>query len=103
MLPVRGLRLRVPHTKGTVVDPAVPSTDPRGTTTVTPTEIIYHRRLRVLSLAAELGNLSEACRLLGVSRTRYYEWRRTADRYGIEALMPKSRRRPSCPTRPRPT
>jgi transposase InsO family protein len=64
---------------------------------VTPTEIIYHRRLRVLSLAAELGNVSEACRLVGVSRTRFYEWRRTADRYGIEALMPKSRRRPQLP------
>jgi pentatricopeptide repeat protein len=35
---------------------------------MTPAEIIYQRRVRVLDLAAELGNVSEACRLVGVSR-----------------------------------
>jgi transposase InsO family protein len=64
---------------------------------VTPTEIIYHRRVRALELAAELGNVTEACRLLGVSRTSFYEWRRLAEQYGLEALMPKERRRPAEP------
>lgn len=64
---------------------------------MTPSEIIYHRRVRALDLAAELGNVSEACRLLGVSRTRFYEWRNTAERYGLDALMPKERRRPQEP------
>jgi hypothetical protein len=59
---------------------------------VTPTEIIYHRRVRLLELADELGNVSLACRQLGISRTRFYEWRKMADIYGIEALMPKDRR-----------
>ena len=59
----------------------------------TSSEIIYQRRVRVLHLAEQLDNISEACRLVGVSRTRFYEWKRLADRYGLEALMPKSRRR----------
>jgi hypothetical protein len=70
--------LRVHHLVGTVVDPVVPLTDPGGTTTVTPAEIIYHRRVRLLALADELGNAAEACRLMGVSRTRFYEWRKLA-------------------------
>lgn len=34
---------------------------------------------------------------MGISRTRYYEWKRVADRYGLEALWPKGRRRPQQP------
>lgn len=60
----------------------------------TSAEIIFHRRVRLLELAEELGNVSQACRQLGISRTRYYEWREIADAYGLEALMPKDRRRP---------
>jgi hypothetical protein len=32
--------------------------------------------------------------VFGVSRTRFYEWRSMAERYGVEALMPKARRQP---------
>ena len=32
-----------------------------------------------------------------VSRTRYYEWKKLADRYGSEPLLPKARRRPQLP------
>lgn len=63
----------------------------------TSAEIIFHRRVRLLELAVELGNVSAACRQLGVSRTRYYEWRRVADAYGLEALWPRDRRRPAQP------
>ena len=63
----------------------------------TPDQIIFHRRARLLELADELGNVSEACRQLGVSRTRYYEWKALADNYGLDALMPKARRRPQQP------
>jgi transposase InsO family protein len=79
------------------MDPVVPSTDPQGAITVIPSEIIYQRRVRVLELAAELGNVAEACRLIGVSTTSFYEWRRVAERYGLDALMPKARRRPQLP------
>ena len=64
---------------------------------MTPAEIIYHRRVRLLSLADELGNISAACRQMGISRTRYYEWRKIVAAYGLEALMPKDRRTPQLP------
>ena len=64
---------------------------------MTPADIIYHRRLAVLEHAARCKNVSEACRTAGVSRTRYYEWKQLADRYGTEALRPKGRRRPQLP------
>jgi transposase InsO family protein len=64
---------------------------------VTPAEIIYQRRLAVLDHAARCGNISETCRTFGVSRTRYYEWKKLAERYGTEALLPKARRRPQLP------
>lgn len=57
----------------------------------------HQRRIRVLELAAELGNVSEACRLIGVSRTRYYEWKAIADQHGLDALQRRSRRRPTQP------
>ena len=49
----------------------------------------YAKRLRVLALAEELGNVSEACRIVGVSRRSFYEWRRIAQEQGREALYPK--------------
>jgi transposase InsO family protein len=65
--------------------------------TVTPAEIIYQRRVALLALADELGNVAEACRVFGISRTRYYEWKGVADRCGLAALMPKERRSPQMP------
>jgi len=64
---------------------------------VTPTEIIYRRRVRVLEHAAEGGNVAETCRVFGVSRKTFYEWRGLAERYGLEALVPKGRRSPQMP------
>jgi hypothetical protein len=64
---------------------------------VTPAEIIYQRRLAVLDHAQRTGNVSEACRVFSVSRTRYYEWKNVADRYRLDALMPKNRRKPQMP------
>jgi transposase InsO family protein len=61
---------------------------------VTPAEIIYHRRIAVLDHAAKSGNVSETCRIFGISRTRYYQWKNVADRYGLDALVPKGRRTP---------
>ncbi|MGO9456843.1 MAG: DDE-type integrase/transposase/recombinase [Acidimicrobiales bacterium] len=64
---------------------------------MTPAEIIYQRRVAVLAHAAKSGNVAETCRVFGISRTRYYEWKKTADRYGLDALMPKERRSPQMP------
>jgi transposase InsO family protein len=81
----------------TAMDPLVPLTEPKEPITVTPGEIIAQRRRRLLELADELGNVSEACRTMGVSRTRYYEWKKLAETYGLDALTPKDRRVPQMP------
>ena len=67
----------------------------------TSAEIIYQRRVRLLDLAAQLGNISEACRQIGVSRTRYYQWRYLAENYGLEGLWPRTAAGPRSPMRPR--
>jgi transposase InsO family protein len=64
---------------------------------VTPAEIIYQRRLAVLDHARKSKNVAATCRVFGVSRTRYYEWKGVADLYGLAALMPKARRSPQMP------
>ena len=43
-------------------------------------------RLSVLELAEALGNVSEACRRRGVSRTQFYEYKRRFQTHGIEGL-----------------
>ncbi|MGH9285830.1 MAG: DDE-type integrase/transposase/recombinase, partial [Acidimicrobiales bacterium] len=83
--------------KGSVMDPVVLLKEPKESITMTPAEIIYHRRLRVLEQAAATGNVAGTCRTFGISRTRFYEWRNRAERYGVEALMPKGRRAPQLP------
>jgi hypothetical protein len=55
----------------------------------TPADELYAKRRRVLALADELGNISEACRIVGVSRRSFYEWKRIAEQQGTEALYPK--------------
>lgn len=61
---------------------------------MTPDQIIHLRRVRVLERAAELDDVTAACREAGVSRKTYYEWLDKATRYGMAALMPKDRRPP---------
>lgn len=43
-------------------------------------------RLAVLRLAEELGNVSAACRRYGISRVRYYAWKRNYELYGEDGL-----------------
>ena len=68
VLPEHGMRLQVPPLVGLVVDPLVPTKEPQESTTVTPAQIIDHRRVRVLDRAGQT-NLTEACRTFGISRT----------------------------------
>ena len=60
-------------------------------------DIVYDRRVRVIEYAAEINNVSEACRVFGVSRKTYYEWIKKAEKYGLSALLPRERRRPHMP------
>jgi transposase-like protein len=91
------MRLQVPRLVGLVVDPLVPTKEPQESTTVTPAEIIYHRRVQVLDYAGRTS-VSDACRTFGVSRTSDYRWAGRAQRYGLTALLPKGHRPPVMPT-----
>jgi transposase InsO family protein len=60
-------------------------------------DVLFRFRLRLFSLAAELGNVREACRLLGVHHSTYYRWRGPVLRSGVEMLRPRERRPPRMP------
>ena len=42
-----------------------------------PHEKLAHQRLSVLQLAEALGNVSVACRQRGMTRTQFYDYKRT--------------------------
>ena len=60
-------------------------------------DVLVGYRLRLFTLAEELGNVSAACRAMGVDRSTYYRWKRRVDRWGLEALNVRERRRPRMP------
>jgi transposase InsO family protein len=59
-------------------------------------DVLYGYRLRLFALAAEIG-VRAACRAMGVHHSTYYRWRGRVDRWGLEALRPRERRRPRMP------
>ena len=59
---------------------------------------IHSQRLRVLREAERLGNVSEACRRHGMSRTLFYRLRQRLEQYGPDGVHPK--RRQARPRRP---
>ncbi len=61
---------------------------------MTPDDALFRARVRVLATASELGNVRAACRLHGIHPSTYYRWRRQVERYGLEILRPRERRRP---------
>lgn len=64
----------------------------------TTNRIIKHKA-GLLNLAEELGNISKACKVMGVSRDTFYRYKELADEGGIEALISKSRRTPNLKNR----
>jgi transposase InsO family protein len=52
---------------------------------------IHTQRLRVLRDAERLGNVSEACRRHGMSRTLFYRLRKRLELYGPDGVHPKRR------------
>jgi hypothetical protein len=51
----------------------------------------------VLALAEELGNVTEACRRAGISRSRFYELKKAFLSHGAAGLAPSPRRKPRMP------
>lgn len=54
---------------------------------MTTEEKIARRKLSLLQLAQEMGNVSKACKLLGYSRQQFYEIRRNYQTFGAEGLV----------------
>ena len=54
--------------------------------------IIKHK-VGLLNLAEELGNVSKACKVMGVSRDTFYRYQELVDTGGIDSLIDKSRRK----------
>ncbi len=50
-------------------------------------EKIARRKLSLLQLAQELGNVSKACRIVGYSRQQFYEIRRNFQLHGVAGLL----------------
>ncbi len=61
---------------------------------MTQQQYIINRKVNIVELAQTLGNISEACRNLGVSRQHYYDIKSAINEDGIEGLLEKSRKTP---------
>ena len=61
-------------------------------------KIIKHK-VGLLNLAEELGNVSKACQMMGVSRDTFYRYQSAVEAGGVEALLDQSRRKPNLKNR----
>jgi hypothetical protein len=91
--------IRAPQSRSSKVM-RLQAAEPRSTT-VTPAEIIYHRRVQVLDHAGRTS-VAEACRTFGVPAPATTAGR-AAQGYGLTALLPKDRQLPVMPTATPPT
>lgn len=60
---------------------------------------IVKHKLGLLNLAQELGNVSQACKIMGVSRDTFYRYQEAKSTGGIEALLHRDRRHPNLKNR----
>jgi transposase InsO family protein len=63
------------------------------------TDKIIKHKVGLLNLAEELGNVSKACKVMGLSRDTFYRYKSAVDDGGIESLFDKSRRKPNLSNR----
>ena len=63
------------------------------------TKKIIKHKAGLLNLAEELGNVSQACRIMGLSRDTFYRYKAAIEQGGIDALIDKNRRKPNIKNR----
>lgn len=56
--------------------------------------VIKHK-IGLLNLAAELGNVSKACKIMGLSRDTFYRYQNAKEEGGVEALFDANRKKPN--------
>ena len=56
--------------------------------------VIKHK-VGLLNLAAELGNVSRACKVMGLSRDTFYRYQSAVESGGVDALIDANRRKPN--------
>ena len=62
-------------------------------------ERIIKHKVGLLNLAEELGNVSRACKVMGLSRDTFYRYKTAVDDGGVDALIDKTRRKPNIKNR----
>ena len=60
--------------------------------------VIKHKT-GLLNLAAELGNISQACKIMGFSRDTFYRYQTAKESGGLQALFDVNRRKPNIKNR----
>lgn len=63
------------------------------------TDKIIKHKVGLLNLAEELGNVSKACKVMGLSRDTFYRYKSAVEEGGIESLFDQSRRKPNLKNR----
>ncbi|MCX5810936.1 MAG: IS481 family transposase [Proteobacteria bacterium] len=61
---------------------------------MTTQEKLIRKKQSLIELAEYLQNVSQACKINGVSRQHFYDIKKTYEEYGLEGLREKSRRKP---------
>jgi molybdenum-dependent DNA-binding transcriptional regulator ModE len=58
-------------------------------------ERIIKHKVGLLNLTEELGNVSKACQVMGLSRDTFYRYKSAVEEGGVEALLEADRRKPN--------
>ncbi|QJP71300.1 IS481 family transposase [Burkholderia glumae] len=56
---------------------------------------VIRHKIGLLNLAAELGNVSKACKVMGLSRDTFYRYQNAVTEGGVDALFDSNRRKPN--------
>ena len=62
-------------------------------------EKIIRNKVGLLNLAKELGNVSQACKIMGFSRDTLYRYKAASEEGAAETLLEQSRRKPNLKNR----